>query len=738
MKTRSSLQRRMNSETSDRLVATIQPRPWADPLYDQPQPARHDFSHVDLFSHAPQRSAIQPKLTIGQPNDVYEQEADRVAEQVMSMPAATQQPVQRQQMPEEDELQAKPLATTITPLVQREMAPEEEEPEPVQAKLIQREAIPEEEEPEPVQAKLVQREAIPEEEEEPEPVQAKLIQREAIPEEEEPLQAKSLDHATIQREAMPEEEEPLQMKSSLQRATDGNSQSTNTLEDQLNQSSGSPLPSDVRAFMEPRFGADFSQVRVHTGSNAVQMNRDLNAQAFTHKQDIYFGAGKAPGKDALTAHELTHVVQQTGNIQTSGKPAIQRKSHSASLSGGGYFDDSNFSLKTQAVVSPEALETPVTVNLSEGLTLPIKGETLQAGGSTKGTISFLTRYNVLRDDSFVSGGDKEKKGDFTSTFDYSVGHDNSILLHQDPAKAPTTELRDIFTIEDQDDNSYRAYVMKSLQGSGPENIHQRVALLFNEKKVEETSKTTKTSSTNINAGVDANFSTGMSTKLTLQLDVNGNDILMLLGGAKLLKGGLSMLKRSKLLEKIIGNLGESLIEILKKQTLTYNLTHEMAAGLSAEFGLDYKYRKDTEETQRVTSAFTTGGVQAEEVHQIQILQNRSIGTGFFFEKEDQGELSLKAKEAIDSFITPYVPEITRVGSRLKVSLLEGRGSKTGKKDYNQTLGEIRAQKVKEHLMIRHGLQEENFVQITSKGNTKANQVFVDASDRRVNIKLVEK
>ena len=68
--------------------------------------------------------------------------------------------------------------------------------------------------------------------------------------------------------------------------------------------------------MESRFEADFSQVRVHTGGEAVQMNRDLNAQAFTRKQDVYFGAGKAPGKNALTAHELTHVVQQTGGADT--------------------------------------------------------------------------------------------------------------------------------------------------------------------------------------------------------------------------------------------------------------------------------------------------------------------------------------------------------------------------------------------------------------------------------------
>jgi hypothetical protein len=44
----------------------------------------------------------------------------------------------------------------------------------------------------------------------------------------------------------------------------------------------------------------------------VQMHREVGSQAFAHGQDVYFGAGKGPGKDALTAHELTHVVQQTG------------------------------------------------------------------------------------------------------------------------------------------------------------------------------------------------------------------------------------------------------------------------------------------------------------------------------------------------------------------------------------------------------------------------------------------
>ena len=78
---------------------------------------------------------------------------------------------------------------------------------------------------------------------------------------------------------------------------------------------GAALPAATRAFMEPRFGADFSGVRVHTDGEAADMNRQLSARAFTHGQDIYLGAGSyAPGSSEgqrLLAHELTHVVQQS-------------------------------------------------------------------------------------------------------------------------------------------------------------------------------------------------------------------------------------------------------------------------------------------------------------------------------------------------------------------------------------------------------------------------------------------
>ena len=113
-------------------------------------------------------------------------------------------------------------------------------------------------------------------------------------------------------------DEQVQMRSMVQRAFPaGGNQVSGDLESRLNASKGrgSALAPEVRAFMEPRFGADFSSVRVHTGGEAVQMNRELGAQAFAHGSDVYFGAGKSPGNNELTAHELTHVVQQTGALQ---------------------------------------------------------------------------------------------------------------------------------------------------------------------------------------------------------------------------------------------------------------------------------------------------------------------------------------------------------------------------------------------------------------------------------------
>ena len=80
-------------------------------------------------------------------------------------------------------------------------------------------------------------------------------------------------------------------------------------------SPGQPLDRGTRAFMEPRFGHDFSKVRVHTDAKAAESARAVNAQAYTVGSDIVFGTGRYsanPDGKRLLAHELTHVVQQSG------------------------------------------------------------------------------------------------------------------------------------------------------------------------------------------------------------------------------------------------------------------------------------------------------------------------------------------------------------------------------------------------------------------------------------------
>ena len=287
-------ERRQNRTQNSHLVNPARP----DRTAPQPAYAAHSFPAQQLGNQAMQRFAqscplalpspsvcpfggachacpVQAKLTINEPGDKYEQEADRVADQVMRMP---EPPMQRQVGPEEEDEeqtpQAKPLADQITPLVQRQIEPEEEE-------------------------------------------------------EEEPVQAAPDDGALLQRQA---EENLLQAKAHANNAAEV----TSDLESRMHspRGGGHALPRSVRDYFEPRFGYDFSGVRLHTDSTAAEMARSVNARAVTRRRDILIGAGQySPDTSAgkrLLAHELTHVVQQSVEPQRqrprepSGKPVAPR------------------------------------------------------------------------------------------------------------------------------------------------------------------------------------------------------------------------------------------------------------------------------------------------------------------------------------------------------------------------------------------------------------------------------
>jgi hypothetical protein len=212
---------------------------------------------------------IQAKLSIGEPNDKYEQEADATASKVVQQINSTsqEQSVQREAaMEEEEELQMKPISS---------------------------------------------------------------IQREAAMEEEEELQMKPI--SSIQREVVMEEEEELQMKSLVQRRENlGGGEASLDLESSIQSArgSGQSLDPNLQAKMGQAMGANFSGVKVHTDSQSDQLNKSIQAKAFTTGQDVFFRQGaynpSSTSGQELIAHELTHVVQQGGASLKTNKP-VQRK-----------------------------------------------------------------------------------------------------------------------------------------------------------------------------------------------------------------------------------------------------------------------------------------------------------------------------------------------------------------------------------------------------------------------------
>jgi Domain of unknown function (DUF4157) len=209
---------------------------------------------------------LQPKLEVGAPNDRFEQEAERVAEQVMRMPASA----------------ALPAVSTAAGGAQRSI-------QRICAECAKEEMAP------------LQRKPLPNAAAARISARSDAMARSAFADE----------PAVLQRQEI-EEDEMLQTKAAAgvvpTMAPD--------LEAGIHalRGRGQPLSAAERAFFEPRFGHDFSQVRLHTDARATALARAVEARAFTVGTDIVFGAGQyAQGSEVgkkLLAHELTHTVQQ--------------------------------------------------------------------------------------------------------------------------------------------------------------------------------------------------------------------------------------------------------------------------------------------------------------------------------------------------------------------------------------------------------------------------------------------
>ena len=272
-------------------------------------------------------SRVQTRLQVGRSNDGHEQEADRVAEAVVSVGReGASQSSARSAVTATPAQSAPAISRLADSSIQNKLQRREtEEKEEIKPEKVQRQ---EDEEP---QAKIQRQEdeepqAKIQRQEDEEP-QAK-IQRQEDEEPQAKIQRQEDEEpqAKIQRQ---EDEEPQAKKEedeapAVQTKTEARANvrdkrqfpELNQVEQKLfsNKGKGEKLDDETRVSMETGFSTDFSGVRIHQGTDAVAMSRDLKAQAFTHGKDVFFNSGKYEpdsirGK-MLLAHELTHVVQQ--------------------------------------------------------------------------------------------------------------------------------------------------------------------------------------------------------------------------------------------------------------------------------------------------------------------------------------------------------------------------------------------------------------------------------------------
>ncbi len=237
---------------------------------------------------------IQTKLEVGSPNDKYEQEADAVADSIMRKVE-------------------NPFVSYSSPIIQRKCAACEEE-EKIQRK---------EDETHEEIGKIQSNAGVSGDEN-------NTLQRKCAEcGKEEKVQRKPLNIT------------PIIQKSSF----DGGGVANDAISSQIaaSKGGGNPMGESTKNFMENRFGNDFSGVRIHTDSNAIQLSQNLDAQAFTVGNDVFFNQGKySPDSDSgkhLLAHELTHTVQQSGTIQREN-------------------EESNTAISTQARFIVDDSETP--------------------------------------------------------------------------------------------------------------------------------------------------------------------------------------------------------------------------------------------------------------------------------------------------------------------------------------------------------------------------------------------
>jgi hypothetical protein len=529
---------------------------------------------------------------------------------------------------------------------------------------------------------------------------------------------------------------------------------------QLKAGPGFNAKNPVMAKMEEAFDSDFSDVNLHTDSDQASQ---LGALAYAQGNDVHFAPGQYnPASQAgqeLLGHELAHVVQQRngqvsaqakeggiplnqdsgleseadamGKLAAQGKKTgmssenssssgpVQMKKHPLKLGGGDEWygkDDSYWDVNTKLRISPDGKST-MEFGLEDDEIFKASGKIAQEIEATSGTAEIVSHTTTMVDNILTNPQTDAKS---VSQFTYN------------PEKSGKINLAHINGTEEKIPIQGPYSMRRSLAGSDSGSIRHKLQFMEQPWDVTETKSSSETETSN--SGGDLSTGASQETKVNLEVKLNEEDIVVLLSGKPVFNGKVADAKKSGALLEAVG--GEE--NLKSRDRVNLNIDNKTAQRIAGDFNYAWTDTSTSTESETRTRSYVDHGDAASENHTVVIDQFEQNLKKVFFEEEEQAELSNEAQAQIAKFMQQHTADFDKVvtpGLGYKISLT-GMASSSGEESQNVQLSGHRLRQVMSFMIMHHDdLTEAHFTDLQAIGEVKANTYFVDAKDRRVDIKI---
>lgn len=413
--------------------------------------------------------------------------------------------------------------------------------------------------------------------------------------------------------------------------------------------------------------------------------------------------------------------QESRDWDASDMPEMKPPEFGLTADGMHHFGDkgeSKWKTTSNLLIQPGERRKPFNFSLENGKPFFIDASKGQELGTSKGGIVLSTVNEIsahLAENSVLG------MTNIDDAFNYTLGSDSRYHLSPNGAGPQEKALGGPYTLRSE------------LLSAGPESIHRRISL-FQAKgqEVNEDSKTTTGKSGN-KGGINASASGGAHQKTQINVELDGNDVLLIAGG-KTKRMPKEEALSNKELESALGGFDE----LLAKQKASGELGMQGAGDLASYFGYYYENTSESKSVRSSTQNYETGGLIHTDDQIIEIHQNPKPAATALFEEEGQTEASGTTEERVTAFLQSNQEMMTQVKNGFYRIKLSGYASATGTKDANQELSLKRADEIRD-LIVKNDMGVNPFKHFTTEGNGSkfARIGSANDADRAVVIEFVK-